>query len=144
MFLILMVFSALVLWLVGEFVAFSLVAQAIGLNGAILATLATSFAGGWLLHRLGATARTNLLAIVNLNDTAGWFAPERLRAGLAAALGSFFLVLPGFLTDIVGLLLLARATQGWLSSGARPGSTDDDVLELSPQEWRHIDGADRH
>ncbi len=143
--LILIVFSGLGLWLFSEFIAFSLVANTIGLHGAIIATLVTSFAGVFLLHRLGAAARQNLLAMLNTGGETGWFMPERLRAGLSAALGAVLLIIPGFVSDSVGLVLVARAAQAWWLSGDRVAGNakKDDVLELSPREWRHLDENDR-
>lgn len=141
--LIMVFFTGLGLWLFGEFVAFSLVAQAIGLNGAIFATLVTSLAGALLLHRLGAAARQNLLGMLNAHGEPGWFAPERLGAGLSAGFGAVLLILPGFLSDSVGLLLIARAARAWRTSGNRPRGKADNVVELSPQEWRHIDETER-
>lgn len=138
--LILAFFSVLALWLFGEFLAFSLVAQAIGFNGAIIAMLATSLAGALLLHRIGATARQNLFSMLSQRgEQPGWFAPERLRTGLLAAIGAMLLVLPGFLTDGVGLLLVARAAQMRSPARAEPGPKADDVIELAPHEWRQLD-----
>ncbi len=142
--LIMVFFTGLGLWLFGEFVAFSLVAQAIGLDGAILATLVTSLAGALLLHRLGASARQNLLAVLNARGEPGWLVPERLGAGLSAGFGAALLILPGFLSDSVGLLLIARAARAWRSSGGPPRRKAVNVVELSPQEWRHIDETERH
>ncbi len=142
--LIVIVFSGLALWLIGEFVAFSLVAEAIGLNGAIIATLATSFAGALLLRRLGSAARQNLVGMLNPRGASGGFALERLQAGLSAAFGAGLLILPGFLSDSIGLLLVARAALAWISSGGRrPGGEADDVIELSPREWRHVEETER-
>jgi UPF0716 family protein affecting phage T7 exclusion len=153
--LIMMFFAGLGLWLFGEYVAFSLVAQAIGLDGAILATLATSLAGVMLLRRLGASARESLMSLVNANGEIGWFAPERLGAGLSAGFGAVLLILPGFLSDAIGLLLIARAARiwhlpwnmPWATSGPRfgnpPRRKSDDVIELSPQDYRHIDEPER-
>lgn len=141
--LILALFSGLALWLFGEFLAFSLVAQAIGLNGAIITMLATSLAGALLLHRLGAAARRSLFSMLSQRgEQFGWFAPDLLRAGLLASIGAILLILPGFLTDGVGLLLVARAAQARSPSTAKPGQKSDDVIELSSREWRHLDETD--
>ncbi len=151
--LIMRFLAGLGLWLVGEFVAFSLVAQAIGLDGAIVATLVTSLIGAVLLHRLGTSARQNLLSLLNARgdnarlDNArfdlGWFAPERLNAGFSAGLGSVLLILPGFLTDGIGLLLLARSTRAWRLFEGPSRRKADPVIELSPQDWRRIDESER-
>jgi UPF0716 protein FxsA len=143
--LILALFSGLALWLLGEFLTFSLVAQAIGLSGAIFAMLATSLAGALLLHRIGAGARQDLFAMLGpRGEQPGWFAPDRLRAGVLASVGAMLLILPGFLTDSVGLLLVARAAQTRRPSGAKAPSKNDDVIELSPRDWRQLDETDHH
>ena len=141
--LILALFSGLVLWLFGEFLAFSLVAQIVGVSGAIITMIATSLAGALLLHRIGSAARKELFSMLSQRgEQSGWFAPERLRAGLLASIGAILLILPGFLTDGVGLLLVARAAQARITSSAKSGPKPDDVIELSPRDWRQLDETD--
>ena len=141
--LILALFSGLALWFLGEFLTFSLVAQAIGLGGAIIAMIATSLAGALLLRRISATARQNLFGMLGqLSEQPGRFAPERLRTGLLAAIGALLLILPGFLTDGVGLLLVARAAQARIPINTKSAAKADEVIELSPREWRHLDETD--
>ena len=139
---------ALGLWIICEYVAFSLVAQHIGLDGAIIATLATSLAGIFLLRRLGASARQKLVEIVNSRGDVTWLAPERMGAGFAAALGSLLLILPGFLSDLIGLFLLARSGWSWHHAApsrnfAKPATNPANVVELSPQDWHRLDGGER-
>ncbi|TAL79152.1 MAG: FxsA family protein [Beijerinckiaceae bacterium] len=132
-------FAGLGLWFFGELVAFSLVAHAIGLDGAIIATLATSLFGMWFLHRLGASARRNVLDLLNSGGGMRRFAPERFSAGLSAGFGAVLLILPGFLSDCVGLFLILRAARAWRTPQNASAPKSDDVIELSPQDWRHID-----
>ncbi|MGH6818409.1 MAG: FxsA family protein [Methylovirgula sp.] len=124
------------LWLFSEIFVFGLVCDAIGLGGAILATLLTSLLGALSLRRLGRTARQELKAALK----GGVLAPGVVESGVLAALGSFLLVLPGFLSDCVGLALLAPT----LRRPAPAPSKNPDVIDLSPQDWRRIDERDRN
>lgn len=123
------------LWLFSEIFVFGLVVDAIGLPGAILATLLTSLLGIGLLRRLGRTARDELKALLKggpVHVSAG-----ALESGVLAALGGALLVLPGFLSDCVGLVLLMPALRRSAPPPAAPGKPD--VIDLSPQDWRRID-----
>ncbi|MGB7125287.1 MAG: FxsA family protein [Methylovirgula sp.] len=126
------------LWLFSEIFVFGLVSDAIGLGGAILATLLTSLLGALLLRRLGRAARQELKAVVKGGVVR--FTPAALESGVLAALGGVLLILPGFLSDCVGLALLAPALR------KPPPSPPEkpDVIDLSPQDWRRIDERDRN
>jgi UPF0716 protein FxsA len=139
---LLRIFLAFGLWLIAEYIAFSLVAQAIGLDGAILVTLATSVAGIIFLRRLGASASRTLASLLQSGEL-HLFSPERLSAGFSAALGATLLVLPGFLTDLIGLALIARAKAWRLFQIEEPARRTEDVVELSPQDWRRLDEHER-
>jgi UPF0716 protein FxsA len=128
------------LWLFSEIFVFGLVADAIGVSGAILATLLTSLLGVALLRRLGRTARDELKAV--LKDGASVrLAPGALESGVLAAFGAVLLILPGFLSDCIGLALLVPALRR--PKRAPPSAPEPEVIELSPQDWRRIDEADR-
>jgi UPF0716 protein FxsA len=142
--LIFRLFAGLGLWLIGEYVAFSFVAQEIGVDGAVIVTLATSLVGFLLLRRLGVSARQKIAEILNNRGDLTFLAPQRMGAGFAAALGSFLLILPGFLSDLVGLFLLVRSGWNWHNPGPAKSFGDQPrVVELSPQDWRRIDESER-
>jgi UPF0716 protein FxsA len=130
------------LWLFSEIFVFGLVADAMGLGGAILATLLTSLLGIAFLRRLGRATRDELKATLK-GGASLRLTPEALQSGVLAALGSVLLILPGFLSDCVGLMLampaLRRPQQPPPAAPAKP-----DVIDLSPQDWRRIDEADRN
>ena len=90
-----------------ELVLFVVVAQWIGLGLTILATLATS-ALGWML-----LARQGMRALSDLRDRARSRQPAGRELGDAGliALGGLLMVLPGFLSDLVGLLCLLPGTR---------------------------------
>jgi UPF0716 protein FxsA len=129
------------LWLFGEIFVFALIADAIGLGGAILATLLTSLLGVALLRRLGRTARDELKGALAAGRAIR-LGPEVLQSGVLTALGAVLLVLPGFLSDCVGLALLTPLLRR-RPERAPPSAEKPDVIDLSPQDWRRIDDADR-
>jgi UPF0716 protein FxsA len=129
------------LWLFSEIFVFGLVADVIGLGGAILATLLTSLIGAAVLSRLGRTAREALMAAV-ASGRSMQLRPEALQSGAFAALGAVLLILPGFLSDCFGLALLTPMLRKPERTPPRPQKPD--VIDLSPQDWRQIDEADRN
>jgi UPF0716 protein FxsA len=90
-----------------ELVIFLLVAAWIGVGWTILATLLTGALGWILLARQGTKALTDLRERARSRQAPG---RELGDAGLVA-LGGLLMVLPGFLTDLVGLLLLVPVTR---------------------------------
>ena len=90
-----------------ELVVFLLVAAWIGVGWTILATLLTGALGWILLARQGTKALTDLRERTRSRQAPG---RELGDAGLVA-LGGLLMVLPGFLTDLVGLLLLVPVTR---------------------------------
>jgi UPF0716 protein FxsA len=125
-----------------ELAAFILVASQIGWLRAGVLFVGTSVLGVMLLRRSGRD---------NLNQLRKAFARDGLRAvhletpGVAAMLGGILLVVPGFITDIVGTALFVPAARRWLSGGLarlvrqrRPDRRDDRVIDLDPTDWHRI------
>jgi len=96
------------LLILAEFAVFILVASWIGVGWTILATLATSALGFVLLARQGTKALGDLGERARSRRPAG---RELGDAGLVAA-GGLLVVLPGFLSDLIGLLCLLPITRG--------------------------------
>jgi UPF0716 protein FxsA len=90
-----------------ELAVFLLVAAWIGLGWTILATLCTGALGWVLLARQGTRALADLRERARSRQAAG---RELGDAGLVAV-GGLLMLLPGFLTDLVGLLLLVPVTR---------------------------------
>jgi UPF0716 protein FxsA len=98
------------LWALLEVLVFVLVASWIGLGWTILAAIATSVLGWMLLARHG------MRALVELRERAR----SRTREGAGRALGDaglvaiggLLMVVPGFVSDVVGLLCLLPGTRG--------------------------------
>jgi UPF0716 protein FxsA len=95
------------LLVLAELVVYVLVAQWIGVGWTILATLATSALGWALLARQGTRALADLRERARTRRSAG---TELGNAGLVAA-GGLLMVLPGFLSDLIGLLCLLPGTR---------------------------------
>jgi UPF0716 protein FxsA len=96
-----------------EVVVYVLVASWIGLGWTILATVATSALGCMLLARQGVKALAEIRERARSRQPAG---RELGDAGLVAA-GGLLMVVPGFLTDLVGLLCLLPGTRRLVRAG---------------------------
>ena len=120
-----------------EIAAFVTVATATGFLLAFALLIATSLLGAVLLRHYGTEN------LVRLKVAAGGNI-ETLRldgAGLANILGAFLLLLPGFVTDILGLALLIPPVQRRIMGAfgirpERPAPSLPGVVDLDPEEWR--------
>lgn len=97
----------LALLLIAEIVVFILVGSWIGVGATILLALVTSAVGLWLFGREGARALRALGAASRGGAAPG---PAAVDAGLVA-LGGLLVLVPGFVSDLVGLLCLIPATR---------------------------------
>jgi UPF0716 protein FxsA len=143
--LVLMVLVALPLIEIGLFV---LVGQLIGLWPTLLGVVVTGVIGFAILRHQGGA----ILAEMRRSFGSGALPARAMGDGVMVALGGVLLMLPGYFTDCVGLLLLVPAvrrglyaylarhvrvvggvqTQGFAGrSVSRPGTIDLDV-----DEWR--------
>lgn len=122
-----------------EIVIFVLVARQIGFGAALLTLLATSFAGALLLRYAG--ARMAGVRVV--------LGPQRITALEADSAGTMFvicgilLLVPGFITSAIGLLLLIaplrRAVAALIMRGARRDTAQaDGVVDLDPKDYRRV------
>jgi len=132
-----------------EIAAFVLVAIAVGVWAAALLVLLTSVAGALLL-RLG--GRAHLERVRGAIGGRLEVSAEAAGRGVFIVLAGLLLLIPGFLTDILGLLILLPATRRRIGSlvnrslaaafgGPDPGPS---VVDLDPDEWqRHPDEPPR-
>ena len=126
------VIVALLAWSLAEIAGFVVVGGWIGLVGVLALVLGTGVAGVVLLRRQG------------LELAGAMRGPRALQAAGKAgivALAAVMLILPGFLTDVVGLVLLVPAVQrlvlAWIGVRAvvrhRQGAAGD-IVEATAQE----------
>lgn len=132
-------------WIAAELVVFGMVVHLLGFWGAVLLGLSTTVLGIAMLRRLGAEALRNLQrAVAGGRDGA-------LLDGMLAAVGAVLLILPGFLSNLAGLVLgspsvrrtVARRFDGRRSEPMQPPRVrrpaPADVIDLAPEDWRIVD-----
>ncbi|WP_158879513.1 FxsA family protein [Amycolatopsis anabasis] len=98
----------LLLYVVAEVAAVWAVSSAIGFLGTIGLLLAGAFLGSWLARREGARAMRAFVATAR----AGKPAHAEITDGMLIALGGVLIMLPGFVSDLAGLLLLLPPSRG--------------------------------
>ncbi|MCW2284423.1 UPF0716 protein FxsA [Rhodoblastus acidophilus] len=133
----------LIIWVAAELATFYAVAHVIGLGGALLAGVATTLLGFANLRENAAVALQRVRAAVT-----GARAREGAMAeGMIGSFGAILLILPGFLSDIAGLVLTIPSVRDDLASKMRahqPGSgrkADLTAIDLNPSEWRITDAS---
>ena len=139
-----------VIWALAETLALALIVQVVGVSGALILGLATSVIGAILVKRLGRSAMAGLRRGAGPGGLKLFQGPAALD-GLLAGCGAVLLLIPGFLTDLVGLLLavpaVRRALAGLAGGGrlSRPGSGRQETgrrgpsqIDLDADDW-HVD-----
>jgi UPF0716 protein FxsA len=123
-----------------ELVVFVLVALKFGFLTALALAFATSLIGILLINHAGRAAVARLRAAVADGQLDKTKSPDRV---MFTAIAGILLAIPGFVTDVVGLILLlppvqdsVRATLGRLLG--RPPQ-DEGVVDLAPGEWRRTE-----
>jgi UPF0716 protein FxsA len=112
----LVAFALLLLGAIVELYVIVLVANAIGVLQTILLLLAISFFGAWLVKREG----VGMLRRVQDDLARGELPPGQLMNGFLLLIAGVILIIPGFVSDAIGLLLLlppVRAAAAKLLTG---------------------------
>lgn len=127
-----------------ELAAFIAVAVAIGLGWAVLLIVFGSFCGLMLLRHGGGTHIARLRAAV---DGRSFTALQSDGRGGLVILSGILLLVPGFITDAVAVVLLLRPVLQIAAEALglrRPppsGRSPDGVLDLEPEQWHHVPEA---
>jgi UPF0716 protein FxsA len=122
-----------------EILLFVAVAEAIGLPVALGLLAMTSLAGAVILATAGRRARAQFRAA-----GAGLTVTQiSLRtSGALAVLGGILLLVPGFITDLLGIWALLAALRRWLSvhDGRRgaPHAAAEQIVDLERSQWRRV------
>jgi UPF0716 protein FxsA len=127
---------------VAEIAVFVLVALVIGWLWALILFVGTSLLGMMVLKRSG---RADLVRF--RSSLAGQGATAMALDGfrLAAIIGGILLVIPGFITDVAGALLLLPPVRRWASATigrvlrkGRPAPSGPAVVDLPPDQWHQV------
>ncbi len=136
-----MIVLGLFLLPLAEIAVFALVAGFVGFPSAFLLLILASLAGILVLRQTGGGAVTRLRTAAG---NAQFTSVSLDGTGLATALGGILLVIPGFITGLLGFLVMLRPTRQWLLSGIgrllwsgnrQPGPQ---TIDLEPDEWQRL------
>lgn len=128
-----------------EFAVFMLATYQFGFLATVLASLATSLIGFAVLRQAGRDRFQRLRSVV-----AGGRVSGLNEGALLSMLGGLLLLLPGFITDAIGAVLLSPSVQAWIRARITPiafgrgharkrsASGRGSVIDLDPKEWRRI------
>ena len=125
-----------------EIAVFIAVALKLGVLAALALTILTSLAGMAVIRHAG---RQDVERVRTAFGQRTVTRVELDGAGFLTVLGGFLLVLPGFITDAIGALLLLPFTRRLLGAALRRAvgrpegaSGRPDVVDLPPGEWRRV------
>lgn len=131
-------------WLIGEIVAFALAVKLLGFGLTVLLMFVTSLLGVAMLRRIGLGAAQQL----RRSMASGGTSSSAFVDGTLTALGAVLLILPGFVSDAVGLVLATPSLRQALAARFLAGGTAPvrpaqrgapDVIDLTPDDWRVVD-----
>lgn len=127
---------------VAELAAFVAVATALGFFQALGLLILGSLAGVMVLRHAGGNHIARVRMAMNQGLNQGSFtALQADSSGGLILLAGILLVIPGFITDALGLLVLLvplwRALIGTSGRGSPPRT--DGIVDLEPEQWRRVD-----
>jgi UPF0716 family protein affecting phage T7 exclusion len=129
-------------WLAAEVVAFATAVHFLGWPTTLALGFLTSVFGIYILRVAG---RESLGVLKRAMEAPSGFGVEAPSGGVLRILSGFLLVIPGFVSDLAGLLLLAPFIRERLTTGIvgpRPRRSPNGVVDLDPNEWRAGQGQD--
>jgi UPF0716 family protein affecting phage T7 exclusion len=126
----------LLAWPAAEIVAFFCVAAAVGFANAIILIVLMSMAGLFVLRHFSSSTR--------VETSNGFVAASAWRGGIGPGLGGILLLVPGFLTSALGVVILFPLSRRWLLIwfqrlfADRPRPANPGIVDLAPSEWRPL------
>ena len=121
-----------------ELVVFIAVANSIGFLWALTLVVATSMAGAMVLRHAGGSHIARMRVAVGTNNFTSLQADG---PGTLTLLAGILLLIPGFITDVLGLLLLLaplrRALAVLFGLRAKPAPSDG-VVDLGREQWHQV------
>jgi UPF0716 protein FxsA len=129
-----------------ELAAFIAVAGVIGFLWAVMLQVAASLAGGLVLRHAGGKhiARIRVAMGQDGGQDGGqgrFTALQADSAGTMILLAGILMLIPGFITDVMGLLLLLAPLRRALvvQFGIKPAPAQPDaVVDLAPEQWHQV------
>jgi UPF0716 protein FxsA len=127
-----------------EIALFILVGQTIGLVPTLLAVLASAVAGMLVLRWQG----MGVLRQMQMRFQRGELPARQMGDAVLIGLAGVLLLLPGYFTDLIGLVLLLPWTRALIYrlltrnlkvvdvTSAEYRAVDPDMIELNPKDWR--------
>ncbi|HEY4140025.1 MAG TPA: FxsA family protein [Pseudolabrys sp.] len=127
---------------IAELAVFIAVAAAIGFGWALGLMLATSLTGGLILRHAGGNHIARVRTAMNQGLNQGSFTAVQADGdGVATLFAGILLLIPGFITDALGVLLLIaplrRALAGAFGA-AQPPRRSDGIVDLEPEQWQRV------
>jgi UPF0716 protein FxsA len=121
---------------IAELAVFIAVAAAIGFGWALTLVLATSLTGGLILRHAGG----NHIARVRKAMNQGSFTAVQADAtGAATLFAGILLLIPGFITDVLAVLLLIVPLRRILAGSAGgPTRRAGGIVDLEPEQWQRV------
>lgn len=116
-----------------ELLAFGAVAATIGFGWALILLLAGSFAGALVLRRAGGNHIARMRVAMAEGSIASLAADT---TGSLVILGGILLLVPGFITDLVGLGVLLSTL--FRPRRDVPPRRADGVVDLEPEQWHRV------
>lgn len=120
-----------------ELAAFIAVAAEIGTLPALVLVGATSFAGALILRHAGGSHIARVRMALGQNS---FTALQADSSGGLILIAGILLLIPGFITDALGVLLLLAPLRQLLGAAVRrgPPPAADGVVDLAPEQWHRV------
>lgn len=121
-----------------EFAAFVAVAAEIGLMTALMLVGVTSFIGALILRHAGGS---HIARVRTALGEGRFTALQADSAGGLILIAGILLLIPGFITDALGVLLLAAPLRQLAGAALRRGAPPpraDGVIDLPPDAWHRV------